>query len=139
MPISQIFLLAEKKFPPSMHQFLDDIFKQEDFAKWHLLLFLWYILIFCARKCWFIELNLWLGSAAVWLANCLATPSLNDDYYIKNVHEWTHIPRFTYIPSVFELAKKKIFWGKISEKSDFLSHLGVFQLNFSKNVPFFTR
>ena len=38
--------------------------KQGDFAKWYFLSFLCYILIFLAQKCWFIELNLMLGSDA---------------------------------------------------------------------------
>ena len=49
--------------------------KLEYLAKWHFLLFLWYILIFWSQKCWFIELNLPLGSQAVcWpseLSNCM--------------------------------------------------------------------
>ena len=83
MPICQIFLHAEKKFPPSVRQFLDDIFnivasKNWFHARWELfsackkicqihifLLFLFYILIFWAQKCWFIELTLALGSAEV--------------------------------------------------------------------------
>ena len=40
--------------------------KQDYLAKWHFLLFLWYILIFWAQKCWFIELKLTLDSDAVW-------------------------------------------------------------------------
>jgi hypothetical protein len=39
--------------------------KQEDFAKWYFLLFLFYILIFLAQKGWYIELNLMLSSDAV--------------------------------------------------------------------------
>ena len=37
MPICQIFLCAEKKFPPSMHQFLDDIFNIEASKNWYML------------------------------------------------------------------------------------------------------
>ena len=40
---------------------------QDDLAKWHFILFLWYILIFWAQKCWFIELILTLGLNVVWL------------------------------------------------------------------------
>ena len=36
-PLCQIILHAEKKFPPSMHQFLDDIFNIVVSKKWHLL------------------------------------------------------------------------------------------------------
>ena len=34
--------------------------KQDYLAKWHFLLIFWYILIFWAQKCWFIELNVML-------------------------------------------------------------------------------
>ena len=39
--------------------------KLEYLAKWHFLLFLWYILIFWSQKCWFIELTLPLSSDTV--------------------------------------------------------------------------
>ena len=53
--------------------------KQEDFAKWHVLLFLCYILIFWAQKCWFIELNLMLSSDAV----CLCSKAKLERFHLK--------------------------------------------------------
>ena len=44
-------------------------FKQDDLLKWHFLLVLWYILIFWAQKCWFIELDLSLSSGLMCRGN----------------------------------------------------------------------
>ena len=77
MPICQFFQLARSHLPANQHQFLDHLkigvgkwllasCKLEYLAKWHVLCFLWYIFIFWCQKCWFIELNLPLGSGAVW-------------------------------------------------------------------------
>ena len=75
MPLCQIIWLTRSHLPASKHQFIDDtkikissknwylfLWMQDDLAKWHFLLFLWYILIFWAQMCWFLELNLTLSS-----------------------------------------------------------------------------
>ena len=94
MPLCQIILLADKKkLPASKHQSLDDIFifvssknwcKPDDLAKWHFLLFLWYTLIFWAQKCWFIELNLILGSDAV----CQKYLGINNKVFLPPINGW---------------------------------------------------
>ena len=59
--------------------------KPDDLAKWHFLLFLWYILIFWAQKCWFIELNLTLGSDAVCVVNAKYSKLKAEDFIMTLV------------------------------------------------------
>ena len=85
MPLCKINLLPEQWLPASKHQFLDDTKIKISSKNWCWLAgiwlhvsqmirqsgiyyyFLWYILIFWAQKCWFIELNLTFGSDVVCL------------------------------------------------------------------------
>ena len=43
----------------------------------------------------------------------VGTPSLNEDYFTKNVHNKIHIPQYLYVPKECRNALKQNFWGEI--------------------------
>ena len=79
--------------------------KQDYLAKWHFLLFFWYILIFWAQKCWFIELNLMLG----WDAVCVLW------YFSKKNNQRL----FTYVVQALQATKIYILIAQNKMKNTF--------------------
>ena len=47
------------------------------------------------------------------LTDVSSTPSLNEDYFTKNVHNKIHIPQYLYVPMECRNALKQNFWGEI--------------------------
>ena len=132
MQLCQIILLTRRHMPASKYQFLDDT----KIKKYHLkigsgwlasqeagirlcvsqmiwqsgifLLFLWYILIFWAQKCWFIELNLTFGSDGVCILYSICITFLSFPAPAVNcIYQYE-----TYIlPHIIGPSKENVFWA----------------------------